>query len=134
MTTPSTEPYPFIRADGRMLGSCAAYIDMQIELARADNAPAHAIYPDRDGVWQTTDDVVSVDARQALGLDPLPPIPVTVTALVEDIAARLRFSSWPRDRHGLADVRPDGAALTLTFTTGHTGIIRFDVTDPDTTG
>jgi hypothetical protein len=114
-----------------MLGSFAPYIDHQIELARADNAPAHAVY--RDRVWQTTDDIVSAETRRALGLDPLPPIPVTVAALVEDIAARLRSSGWLRDRHGTADVRPDSGALSLTFTPGHTALIRFALADPDTT-
>jgi hypothetical protein len=65
--------------------------------------------------------------------NPLPPIPVTVAALVEDIAARLRSAGWLRDRHGLADVRADSGALSLTFTTGHTALIRFALADPDTT-
>lgn len=133
MTTKPVEPYFFIRAYGRMLGSFAPYIDHQIELARADNAPVHAVYRDRDGVWQTTDDIVSAETRRALGLDRLPPIPVTVAALVEDIAARLRCCGWLRDRHGLADVRADCDTLNLTFTTGHTALIRVELADPDTT-
>jgi hypothetical protein len=84
-------------------------------------------------VWQTTDDIVSAGTRRALGLEPLPPIPVTVTALIEEIAAQLRSSNWLRDRHGLADVRADSGALSLTFTTGHTALIRFALADPDTT-
>ncbi|MEJ3741760.1 hypothetical protein WEI85_00460 [Actinomycetes bacterium KLBMP 9797] len=132
MSANRADDYPCIRAYGRMVGSYTDYIDGQVELARAEGAPTNAIHRDRDGGWKTTDDIVSAETRQRLGLDPLPPIPVTVAAMIEEIADKLRSSTWLRDRYGLATTGVDDGTMRLRFTTGHTALIRVDVIKPGT--
>ena len=73
----SNHGYTYIERWGRFLGSHDYFIQGQCDLARAENAPAHAIYARQqpgglghqpeDG-WVTTDDVTNPDALEALGI------------------------------------------------------------------
>lgn len=65
--------YPYIQAWGKMLGSDPSYIREETQRAIADKAPPNATHRAGDGTWSTTDDVISNQTRQLLGLDPLPP-------------------------------------------------------------
>lgn len=60
--------YKWIRKWGAFLGSLQDYIEEQCDLARADNAPANAIYRSEAGVWITTDQILRNDVRRILGL------------------------------------------------------------------
>ena len=61
---------------GRFLGSHDYYIQDQCDLAKKENAPLNAIYPNHrhggrhrpEDRWATTDDVTNPRAREALGI------------------------------------------------------------------
>lgn len=54
--------HPFIMAWGRRMGSSVSYTSGECARAKADDAPARAIYRDSDGHWYTVDDVSNQDA------------------------------------------------------------------------
>lgn len=56
--------YKYIVAWGQYMGSYRHYIDDQVALARQDNAPENAIYKDRDGGWQTVDNMRNLELRK----------------------------------------------------------------------
>lgn len=58
--------YLYIRAWGKMLGSCPCYIEREVEKARQTNAPGTAIYQRQDGSWMTFGQVESGDTRNAV--------------------------------------------------------------------
>jgi hypothetical protein len=62
--------YPHIVAWGRMLGSYDDYIQDQVALARADNAPPTAIYKHQDESWATFDEVTSHTTRAMIAPPP----------------------------------------------------------------
>jgi hypothetical protein len=64
----ATREYPWIVKWSRHMGSFRYYIEQQVRLARADNAPANAIYQAHDGRWMTTDDITNTSTRELLGL------------------------------------------------------------------
>jgi hypothetical protein len=63
------EDYPFIRKWGQLMGSRRSYVEDELQLARAEHAPANAIYRQGNSEWRTTDDVTNPKIRRALGLD-----------------------------------------------------------------
>jgi len=50
------EDYPYIIAWGKVMGSFPSYVQMQVDSARASEAPKDAIYR-RANKWFTLDDV-----------------------------------------------------------------------------
>ena len=69
-------PYDYIRAWGTYLHSFNNYIQIQIDLARKENAPFDAIYRNEDGTWSTFQDITNND------------VAVSIRRLVEDIEAK----------------------------------------------
>jgi len=74
---PNTKPYPYITAWGQYMGSKAYFIEDQIALARAEGAPARAIYKEHPvgeatrgtgpgSRWATVDGIKDDDLRAKL--------------------------------------------------------------------
>lgn len=61
-----TVEYVYIQAWGRMLRSFDYFINAEIDRARADGAPATAVYRNADGTWTKIEDCCE-------GLDPPSP-------------------------------------------------------------
>lgn len=58
--------YPYIWAWGKSIGSFDYYIQGQIELAEADNAPQNAIFKRSDDTWATVDEIVNDELRNEI--------------------------------------------------------------------
>ena len=60
---PDRSKYRHIVAWGKLLGSYPYYIEMQVDEAIKDNAPANAIYKAQDGTWHTYEGITNPDSR-----------------------------------------------------------------------
>lgn len=58
--------HKYVVAWGRLLGSMTYYIRAQVWRAEVDEAPADAIYRDKDGRWHTIDEIQDRDTRSAV--------------------------------------------------------------------
>ena len=63
----NNEPYSYIKAWGKILGSNPYFIKAQIKLAREDEAPHNAIYKGREG-WVTVDEILDIGLRAKIEL------------------------------------------------------------------
>jgi len=68
MTTES-KPYPAIRIWGQQLGSYGGYIQRQVDLANAENAPADATHRRTDGSWGTLSDMENTPLLKRIALE-----------------------------------------------------------------
>jgi hypothetical protein len=60
--------YPWILKWGQLAGLRQQEVVELITRARAETAPADAVYRDRKGRWRTTGDIKDLYTRRALGL------------------------------------------------------------------
>ena len=131
-TGPPSGAYPYIRAWGQLMGSDPSYILQQIALARAERAPANAVYRTIEGPWATTGDITRPDTRRDLGLDPLParaPTPAELTGHLRDLIGADEHLSGV---HGLHEITTQGSQdLRLVFATGHLARLHLDLTGPE---
>jgi len=68
MTTES-KPYPAVRIWGQQLGSYGGYIQRQVDLANAENAPADATHRRADGSWATLSDMENTPLLKRIALE-----------------------------------------------------------------
>lgn len=76
--------YMYLRLWCTQLGSSGAYTQSQIHLARKEGAPQNAIYRIGEGVWKTTDDIISRSTRLRMGLEPIVAVPARLEVIMND--------------------------------------------------
>jgi hypothetical protein len=60
------QDYPCVWAWGKIMGADRESIEREVEMARADKAPADATFKRKDGEWSRYGDVTSVHTRNLL--------------------------------------------------------------------